>query len=357
MGPSAYSLSLGRRTAPAGRPDRDNRSGNALQQAIVCRRIPQPNYMTSGPEKPPVRHRLSRWKRAIAPHSFALDHLSALVRYRPFNQKDLSTEAHGYLADVLATGRLFVPKAASFNDPWEAAPALEPVWWQRDAHRQVAEFLAFMAKTEHSAKSYEELLAATRSFDVNVVLAQMQKHLLGVLRQGPILSLSDRADNLLMWSYYGQGHNGYALVFDTQTMPFAAAVKVRYSRRHPRILLNRRDMGGIATDVLGTKARQWAHEREWRIIVSSTHATKLGFTAFESAGPPGYFGCVPKHAIVGVVVGNQLYEGPDGKSVMEMLEEHSPRLRVWLAEVQRREFQIRLRPVRFSQGIVALPAA
>lgn len=254
----------------------------------------------------------------------------------------------GYLADVLATGRLFVPTAALFNDPWEAAPYLQPVWWQPDVHRQIADFLAYLAPKKNTPDSYAELLAQTRTFRAEIVLNRTQKELLNVLRQGPILSLSDRADNFLMWSYYGQGHNGYALVFNTQLMPFAAAVKVRYSRRHPRILLNRRDMGGIASEVLGTKAKQWQHEREWRLIVSAAGATRLGFTRFEQVSSSGYYGWVPPESIVGVVVGNQLHEGPHGKQIMELLEHHVPRIRIWLAEVDRREFRIRLRPVRFQ---------
>ena len=101
------------------------------------------------------------------------------------------------------------------------------------------------------------------------------------LREFPIVCLNEKANNFLMWSYYANGHNGYALVFDARAYPFALATRVNYARRHPRISLARRDWRGIANKVLATKARDWRHERkrEWRLLVPRTQHELLGFTA------------------------------------------------------------------------------
>lgn len=296
-----------------------------------------------------VRPPIPRWKRFFAPHAIALDYLTGLVRYRPFDAAyDLDPNAAGYLADVLQTGKLFVPAAESLNDPWEAAPALEGVWWRPDIHLEIAKFLAFLAPQRNTPEHFAKLLEETRAIGSGPILERATQLLLGHVRRSPVLSLSDRGDNFLMWSYYGRGHNGYALVFDARVLPFAGAVRVRYARRHPRILLTRRDMKGIAVDVLATKARQWRHEREWRIITSPQNARRVGFTDFQTASAAGYYATVPMESIVGVIIGDQLFKGPHKESVLELLASHVPRLRLWLAEIDRRAFRIVLRPIRFE---------
>lgn len=298
---------------------------------------------------PTLRPPLPRWKRAVLPHRFALDHLDTLVRYRRFEPtKDLDPSQRGYLADLLATGRLYVPVADSFNDPWEAAPAFQPVWWRPDVHRQIADFLAHLAPQNNTPENYAKLLQDTRALGAKAILDRTQDVMLGHLRQTPILSLSDRADNFLMWSYYGNGHNGYAVVFNARVMPFASAVQVRYSRRHPRILLTRRDMAGIAATVLGTKARDWRHEREWRVIISAANASRIGYTSFQPAKPTGYYGVVASESILGIVVGHQLFNGPDGRNVMDLLRRYAAVRKSWVAEVDRRAFRVVLRAVRFT---------
>ena len=168
-------------------------------------------------------------------------------------------------------------------------------------------------------------------------------------RSSPILSMSDRGDIFLMWSYYGQGHKGYALVFDAKALPFSAAVRAKYARIHPRIYLTRKDRNGMAMDILATKARQWRHEREWRIITTEGNAATLGFRNFERASEHGYYGTVCLSSIIGVIIGDRLYRGPESQPVLDLLAQHSSQMKFWIAEIDRREFRINLRPIRFSQ--------
>lgn len=280
------------------------------------------------------------------PHAFAIDHLQTLVRYRPFDAtKDLDPAKRGYLADVIETGRIFIPAAHTLNDPWEAAPVLDDFWWRRDRHLAIAKFLASLTPELAEPERFERMLEETRSFDPNEILRRAQQLLLDGLRNMPILSLSDRPDIFLMWSHYGRGHNGYALVFDATKLPCGGAIRVKYSRWHPSIMIARRDRTGIAADVLATKARQWSYEREWRLIAS---ATRLGFAAFEAAGDNGYYGTLPAGALVGVIIGDRLFRGPHGNDVLALVRKHSPRLESWLAEIDRRAFRIVLRPLRFE---------
>lgn len=303
------------------------------------------------PEAHEPRARLPRWKRFFARHPVALDYLDTLIRYRPFvAEKDLDPRAHGYLADTLQTGRFFIPAARALNDPWEAAPTLKSAWWRKDKHLELAEFFAFLVPENRAPEKFAKLLRETRTFPSEQILDRAQQLLLDHFRDVPILSLSDRADVFLMWSYYGHGHNGYALIFDARKLPFATAVRVKYAKRHPGLLLVLRDLGGIAIDVLATKARQWSHEREWRVIPTSQPLQSPGFIDFQPAPPNGYHATVPMDSIIGVIVGDQLFKGPHSKEVVALLEAHASRFQSWLAEIHRREFKIVLRPIRFGSA-------
>lgn len=294
------------------------------------------------------RTRLPQWKKWLSRHSIALDYLPSAIRYRPFDSaRDLDPDAAGYLANIITTGTVFIPAASTFNDPWEAAPSFEHVRWVRDREREVADFLAFLSPQLDTPEKLASLTADIRRLGHDAVLREGQRILFEKLRTTPILSLSDRADNFLMWSYYAAGHNGYGLVFDAAVPPIAAAVRVKYSSRHPAVYLNQRDMRGIAVQVLATKARQWRHEREWRVIASQHNAERMGFQRLRPASERGYYAQLPRNALVGVIVGDQLFNSSHGNDVLDLLRK-APLLRAWVAEINRRAFRIVLRPLRFE---------
>jgi hypothetical protein len=186
-----------------------------------------------------------------------------------------------------------------------------------------------------------------RNLPIDAVQDRVQSELLSRLKQTPILSLCRHPDNFLMWSYYAKGHNGYALVFDAKKLPAAASYRVRYSRRRPVIYAFRRDMTGIGRDVLATKARQWQHEREWRVVTSLDGDARLGLTNVSRA-EHGIVADISKDSVVGAIIGDQLYQGPFGSQVINLLRAHRSHIKSWLAEIDRRRFHINLRPIRFA---------
>lgn len=290
------------------------------------------------------------WLRYLAPHPVAYDRLKHLYRYRQFDAaQDLDASRPGFLADTLATGRIFIPTYDMLNDPWEAAPRIENYSWRKDTINDIARFLAFLSPELENSKSLAEMKAEFSEFDPEVLLERIQLVLMKKLRQSPILSLSDRGDVLLMWSYYSKGHSGYALVFDAKKLPFAHARRVEYRKYHPKIYLSRRDMRNISVECLATKAKQWRHEREWRLILGEKHAkSTYGLENLVPASSRGFYGVLPKESIVGVIVGDQLYNGNHSRDVLELLSQYRTGLKIWLAEVDRTRFEIDLRPMRFT---------
>jgi hypothetical protein len=290
-----------------------------------------------------VASRLSWWERCVARPRVAVDYLTRVYRYRPFEIADLDPKAPGYLADLVTTGTLFVPTALTFNDPWEAGPNFQPVPWRTDRDREVAEFLAFLTPDLNTVQHRAHLTEQVRHFSPEAVLREGQRILRERLLQIPIISLSDRPDNFLMWSYYARGHNGYALVFDARCLPFAGAVKVRYSRRHPRVFLNTRDMMGLSVRVLATKARQWRHEGEWRVIAPAGATERIGLHGMRRHSERGHHAQIARNSLLAVIVGDQLYKSSHGPDVLKLLREAA--VPAMLAEINRRAFKIDLRSI------------
>lgn len=107
-----------------------------------------------------------------------------------------------------------------------------------------------------------------------------------------ILSLTADCRNLLMWSHYGENHSGAAIEFDASNNFFKSATsddgllnvlgKVKYTDKRPTLtdaflrsvnyqFLSARWSAWLTLlaerhDLFFTKSKQWAHEREWRLV-------------------------------------------------------------------------------------------
>ncbi len=102
-----------------------------------------------------------------------------------------------------------------------------------------------------------------------------------------VVCLTERNDNTQMWSHYASHHTGFCIEFDTSYEPFSDALRVRYTHKPIAIdvsmegsldkvkqqifslkppKIGKAQLEKIENIMLTTKARDWAHEREWRII-------------------------------------------------------------------------------------------
>ena len=81
-----------------------------------------------------------------------------------------------------------------------------------------------------------------------------------------ILSLSATPNNMLMWSYYASGHNGFVVgvdVTDTNT----EIEEVDYVED----LVLDRNTDNLAKSILTKKLRLWNHEKEYRVLKRNDH--------------------------------------------------------------------------------------
>jgi len=82
---------------------------------------------------------------------------------------------------------------------------------------------------------------------------------------------SEKVDDILMWSYYADGHKGFCIEYETGFEPFQNSFKVNYVKTLQRVdlskvMIRRNNPFELVQTLLGTKYINWCHEKEWRII-------------------------------------------------------------------------------------------
>jgi hypothetical protein len=98
-----------------------------------------------------------------------------------------------------------------------------------------------------------------------------------------ILCLSEKQDNLIMWSHYAKNHKGFVIGFDSKSTYFdqrknesdliRILTKVEYKEERPELMLYNSDKTGydlaayLIKFALLTKSTHWIAEQDWRMIV------------------------------------------------------------------------------------------
>lgn len=148
-----------------------------------------------------------------------------------------------FTADILVKERLYCAEYHALNDPFEG------------------QFLVSRLKYEPGANWYEEPGDPVEEPGTSEELATFFPN--GVPR---ICSLSSEADDVRMWSYYGDSHKGIAIILELE--PSKSLQEVKYEpvlhKVDERIL--GLDSLDPATWILLQKTREWSFEKEWRVF-------------------------------------------------------------------------------------------
>lgn len=82
------------------------------------------------------------------------------------------------------------------------------------------------------------------------------------------------ATDMLLWSYYANGHNGIAveLNWSIETIEMLARqlliFEVKYRSDFPSVNFYTNTKGELIHSLLSTKALAWSHEQEWRVVLA-----------------------------------------------------------------------------------------
>lgn len=226
--------------------------------------------------------------------------------------------------DVLKNRAIRFSPPNAFNDPFEFKPVISGIASDEYVNAYVNENLESIVESELSkipkhvrnlipsskfqefAESYfkDNALLFNSLMDkakeqLSTVLSVKSNELIGVL------SLTEKPDNLLMWSHYAKSHSGYCISFNSnhsffnrkrsEKDEFYHLRKVKYLSHRPSKSLI--DMNG--TDVFSLKSDVWEYEQEWRMCAVLPDADKI----INSIGPAVHLFNFPADAIEEIIIG------------------------------------------------------
>ncbi len=206
---------------------------------------------------------LDEWARRIPP---------VLYKYSPVSGQRLE-----WIKSLLLDSILYFPAPSSFNDPLDCRvpPTFDASALTIAAHwkRVVRAGLVGKLSRQEERRKIKELILESRTAEGQASLAE---RLFQSLARNGTACLTRDPTNMLMWSYYAEGHSGVAIRFNTapdnliklgrlgeQWLP----VEVNYCTEFPAINYYRCKTLDLMRMVLGTKASAWAHEQEWRLVL------------------------------------------------------------------------------------------
>lgn len=186
----------------------------------------------------------------------------SLFKYRSFDEK-------GYYLDNINNNKLWLSKAADFNDPYDAA-----VFTQTDRFFEERKLILKKMKSDPTANledvnAYESIISVMEEHRPVLKLKNdLNAH---IHRVG---CLSEVKDSILMWSHYSSNHTGFCIEYaiDELKLMDENATSL-YPVFYQKIKKDQREdiLNGIKLYKLFAvlrKSKEWKYEKEWRFVVS-----------------------------------------------------------------------------------------
>jgi hypothetical protein len=180
-----------------------------------------------------------------------------------------------YLYQFLTLNLLYFSRFDEFNDPFDCGfvPDFEPADPERV--RDYVDLLRGDRNYEALAKRFDE-----EGFE-KVTQETYRKTFLALKDEVRVLCLSAKGNSTLMFSHYADKHHGVCLKLRSSKIPLLDNLKaVDYPPTYPTVSL----FGGGQQDYnqkvrlhYYTKAKDWAYEEEWRLVIRDKGVERLSF--------------------------------------------------------------------------------
>jgi hypothetical protein len=241
---------------------------------------------------------------------------------------------------ILRENKIYFSSPSAFNDPFDCkvVPSFNA------QKRDFKAFASRMAAREKPGLSRPERRRMVRSvkdklntaYFNNIYRIWEERH----LNNSGILCLSEKSDDILMWSHYAAGHSGVCLESNVERgdklLEFAQPVT--YAAEYPDFDITkafaveerRADaLVKFARTIFLTKSNHWEYEREWRVIDFPTvpevrlHGSRQ----------------LPRQALAGLILGCQMAK--EGKlEIRKLAKCWSQRPVVYVASRKDRQFAL-----------------
>jgi hypothetical protein len=158
-----------------------------------------------------------------------------------------------------------------------------------------------------------------------------------VLDNSGILCLSEKRDDILMWSHYAGGHSGVCLEFkyDPGEKFLGYALPVHYADEFPEVSVKQifdgqQDHVTFAKMAFLTKSAHWSYEKEWRLIDLVPGVRKYRF---------------PAELLTGLILGNRM-TGEQTHKIRKLAAQWSRPPTMYQAHRKDRQFALDIRSLR-----------
>lgn len=187
----------------------------------------------------------------------------SFYKYRPLGQ-----HAHqlDWLRSTILDDQFYWAAPSQFNDPFDCAPVYampEGKAFKQLIHRLIKEHEPGATRGERRHRR-RKMLESGGPRD----RSEMQEAMKNALEESPVYSLAQSPTDILMWSHYGNAHQGVCLQFDGKALvrEFVTVYPVTYSSDRPVIQVGFEDRLDQLEKLLLTKSDVWTYEQEWRFV-------------------------------------------------------------------------------------------
>jgi Protein of unknown function (DUF2971) len=237
-----------------------------------------------------------------------------------YKYRDLSGPNRDRVRQTIVENKVWFSTPVDFNDPFDCKVHTHFTGstrtWKRHFREWQKNYRPEINRQQRRAEEARVLKVEKRHKDPRILASAIEEAQQAFNNWG-IFCLSERNDDLLMWSYYADGHRGVCLGFAHRpTRPFGQALRVMYSSELPRVNYFAADHEELARANFLTKALSWKHESEWRVI---DRRRGRGFRQF------------PPESLIEVIMGSQMSK-EDRKDIMAWIE--TLPCRPWLFEAR-----------------------
>ena len=238
--------------------------------------------------------------------------------------------------DIFEHNKLYFRNPNKFNDPFDCKPLLT---LERDLNQE--EYIKFVMNNYRESmgrdldneekQSYEKkAINAFRNLDrdqssrVSMKFNSIIKESLAKsINEFRILCLSEKYNDILMWSHYANGHRGFVLQFDTE------ALFENFKQRPQKVFYPPEESYPSIKDFnerncthmfLITKSSHWGYEEEWRILMHIE----------DKDNPEGDRKVYKfkKGLITGIILGCKM-EDQSKEEISEWIREYQPQIKIY----------------------------
>jgi hypothetical protein len=267
-----------------------------------------------------------------------------LFKFRSFDsERDPYAERQGGMASLLRDNLIYCPSPWELNDPWEGRPWFTPPDNHADSRRFMDACHELRKELEPDSSQWSDYSGIEGGCRLMQDLHHRKNKGLG------IYSVCASITHPLQWSYYANGHRGYAWAFDNKLLPFASAEEVSYQSGFPEVISARWE--NSIRDSLLTKADHWKHEEEYRIILPEEPLSGA-FDVVPYQGPPeqaplGRYLRLPPKALLGVVFGANISHKHAG-TILRLVREFGRDIEVRKCGTHRSKYEVA--PFELAKG-------